>query len=161
MTAITAAPTTLPMPASAAIPAVSQWPLEDRFLFRPMGSLGELVHRGHNVFPSDIEAVLCTHPSVEEAAVFGVPSEQWGESPVAAVTLRVVGLNGAADLTALALTAWVNERVSKVQRLQQVQLVDALPRNAIGKVDKRALRTGYAAGVAGVVAQAASNAASN
>ena len=109
-----------------------------------------IISGGHNVFPSDIEAVLCTHPAVEEAAVFGVPSEQWGESPVAAVTLRVggvVGVGGVDNISAPALAAWVNERVSKLQRLQHVLLVEALPRNAIGKVDKRALRAACAVSV--------------
>lgn len=104
-----------------------------------------IISGGHNVFPSDIEAVLCAHPGVEEAAVFGVASEQWGETPVAAVTRREVGVGGEAGVSALALAAWVNERVSKVQRLLQVLLMEVLPRNAMGKVDKRALRTAYAA----------------
>lgn len=100
-----------------------------------------IISGGHNIYPSDLEAVLRTHPAVEEAAVFGVPSERWGETPVAAVTLR--DCNGGGDVQAL--VSWVNERVSKIQRLDSVLRLDVLPRNALGKIDKRALRSAHAA----------------
>jgi long-chain acyl-CoA synthetase len=67
--------------------------------------------------------------------VVAMPSDEWGETPVAFVVL-------AAEATADsgALKAWTNERVGKFQRLNEVVLVDVLPRSAIGKVLKRELR---------------------
>lgn len=94
---------------------------------------------GFNVYPSDLEAVLRQHPAVADAAVVGVPSEQWGESPVAFVVVRPDAPEPAA------LRDWANERLGKVQRLVDVRYVDELPRSDIGKVLKRQLRDGYAA----------------
>ena len=95
-----------------------------------------IISGGFNIYPSDIEAVLVAQPSVREAAVVGVPSRQWGETPVAFAVLR----EGA---DAQALLAAVNGKLGKTQRLHDLVPVDALPRNAIGKVLKRELRERY------------------
>jgi acyl-CoA synthetase (AMP-forming)/AMP-acid ligase II len=100
-----------------------------------------IISGGFNVYPSDLEAVLVTHPEVTEAAVVGVPSAQWGETPVAFLVLRP---GAAAD--AEALRAWANARLGKTQRVAEVRIVDALPRSAIGKVMKRELRSLAVAG---------------
>lgn len=97
-----------------------------------------IVSGGFNIYPVDIEAVLLDHPGVDECAVFGVPSERWGETPVACFV-------GTADPAAL--RDWCNARVARVQRLAAVHRVDALPRNALGKVLKRVLEQEYAAHV--------------
>jgi long-chain acyl-CoA synthetase len=89
---------------------------------------------GFNVYPSDLEAVLREHPAVAEAAVVGVPSAEWGESPVAFVVPR----QDAPD--AEALRAWANERLGKTQRLAGLRYLAELPRSDIGKVLKRELR---------------------
>ena len=94
-----------------------------------------IISGGFNIYPSDLEAVLREHPAVHEAAVVGVPSEQWGESPVAFVVRR----EGDAT-TADALLQWANARVGKTQRLAALHLIDELPRSAIGKILKRELR---------------------
>ena len=94
-----------------------------------------IISGGFNVYPSDLEAALRQHPCVAEAAVVGVPSERWGETPVAFVVLR-----RAAEADGAALLDWCNARVGKTQRLAAVHLVDRLPRNALGKVLKRELR---------------------
>jgi long-chain acyl-CoA synthetase len=98
-----------------------------------------IISGGFNVYPSDLEAVLVKHPAVLEAAVVGVPSEQWGETPVAFVVLKP-GASESLD----ALCTWVNERVGKTQRLAALEIVPSLPRSAIGKVLKRELRDQYA-----------------
>jgi acyl-CoA synthetase (AMP-forming)/AMP-acid ligase II len=95
-----------------------------------------VISGGFNIYPSDLEAVLREHPAVADAAVVGVPSTEWGETPVAFIVLRP----GADDTTADDLKQWLNARVGKTQRLAGVQLVDELPRSAIGKVLKRELR---------------------
>ena len=94
-----------------------------------------IISGGFNIYPSDLEAVLRGHPAVFESAVVGIPSEQWGETPVAFV-VRHPGNSTEAE----ALKAWANERVGKTQRLAAVHLIDELPRSAIGKVLKRELR---------------------
>jgi len=94
-----------------------------------------IISGGFNIYPSDLEAVLREHPAVAEAAVIGVPSEQWGETPVAFVVRR------AGDATeADALLQWCNSRVGKTQRLARLLVIDELPRSPIGKVLKRELR---------------------
>jgi len=95
-----------------------------------------VISGGFNIYPSDLEAVLRGHPAVADAAVVGVPSAEWGETPVAFVVLR----EGAQDATADELKQWLNARVGKTQRVAGVRLVDELPRSAIGKVLKRELR---------------------
>ncbi len=100
-----------------------------------------IISGGFNIYPSDLEAELTAHPAVLEASVFGVASEAWGETPVAAVVLRPEAGVSASDLR-----AWVNARVGKTQRIAELHLMDALPRSAIGKVLKRELRESFAAG---------------
>ncbi len=82
-------------------------------------------HRGRTV----------RHEAVLEAAVVGVASERWGETPVAFVALRE-----SATIDAPALMEWVNARLGKTQRLSALTIVASLPRSAIGKVLKRELR---------------------
>ena len=94
-----------------------------------------IISGGFNVYPSDLEALLGEHPAVAEAAVVGVPSVEWGETPVAFVVAR----DGHA-VSAEALKDWLNARVGKTQRLSALHLVSELPRSAIGKVLKRELR---------------------
>lgn len=85
------------------------------------------------------------HASVSEVAVVGVASDRWGETPVAFVVLRSttdspqVGAVNAAST----LRDWANERLGKTQRLAAVEIVDNLPRSAIGKVLKRELRDNF------------------
>jgi len=99
-----------------------------------------IISGGFNIYPSDLEAVIAEHEAVAEAAVVGVPSDAWGETPVAFVALKP-----GETLSAEALRAWVNGRVGKTQRLADLRLLDALPRSHIGKVLKRELRDGYKA----------------
>ncbi|MET3616267.1 acyl-CoA synthetase (AMP-forming)/AMP-acid ligase II [Rhizobium aquaticum] len=100
------------------------------------GRLKDMIKSGGlNVFPSDIEQVLSGHPSVREACVVGVPHAEWVETPFAYVILA----DGAAE-TADELTAWVNERVGKFQRIAGSHIMPDFPRVAYGKVDKPALR---------------------
>jgi acyl-CoA synthetase (AMP-forming)/AMP-acid ligase II len=94
-----------------------------------------IISGGFNVYPSDLEAVLLQHAGVQEAAVVGMPSVQWGETPVAFVVRKAGDQSTAQDLL-----DWVSARVGKTQRLAAVHLIDELPRSAIGKVLKRELR---------------------
>jgi len=94
-----------------------------------------IISGGFNIYPSDLEALLGEHPAVAEAAVVGVPSVEWGETPIAFVVAR-----DGQPVAAEALKDWLNARVGKTQRLSALHWVSELPRSAIGKVLKRALR---------------------
>ena len=111
---------------------------EDGFLQLMDRKKDMIISGGFNIYPSDIEAVLTQHPSVVEAAVVGVASDHWGETPVA-----FIAVHESQPASADALKAWANERLGKTQRLADVVLVDSLPRSHIGKVLKRELRDGY------------------
>jgi long-chain acyl-CoA synthetase len=100
-----------------------------------------VISGGFNIYPSDLEAVLRGHAGVDDAAVVGVPSEVWGESPVA----FVVAAPGAPAPEEL--RDWANRRLGKTQRLADVRYVEELPRSDIGKVLKRELRDRYTARV--------------
>ena len=102
-----------------------------------------IISGGFNLYPSDLEAVLRQHPAVAEAAVAGVPSERWGETPAAWVVLRT-----GSTIDAETLRAWANERLGKTQRIAHLALVEELPRSPIGKVLKRELRDRFIAGAA-------------
>jgi acyl-CoA synthetase (AMP-forming)/AMP-acid ligase II len=97
---------------------------------------------GVKVYPRDIEDIASRHPEVAEVAVFGIPHETWGETPLAAVVLKP-----AAGATAGELREWINQRVAaRYQRVQEVVILPAFPRNAAGKTLKRELREPYWAG---------------
>ena len=100
-----------------------------------------VISGGFNIFPSDLEAVLMTHPDVIEAAVVAIPSERWGETPVGFVVVRGNG-------EAAAIRAWSNDKLGRTQRLADIVLIDTLPRSEIGKVLKRELRDAYRGTVA-------------
>jgi long-chain acyl-CoA synthetase len=111
---------------------------EDGFLTLMDRKKDMIISGGFNIYPSDLEAELARHPAVAESAVVGVPSEAWGETPIAFVHLK-------SPVTAEALRDFVNARVGKTQRLSEVILTESLPRSAIGKVLKRELRDKYSA----------------
>jgi len=94
-----------------------------------------IISGGFNIYPTDLEQAVAAEPGVAEVAVVGVPSEQWGETPVA----FVVRANGSERAPGEILAA-ANSRLGKMQRISAVRIVDSLPRSAIGKVLKRELR---------------------
>jgi len=112
---------------------------EEGFLYLVDRKKDMIISGGVNVYPKDIEEIIVHHPMVLEAAVFGVASEKWGESPIAAVTLEKSGSVSPDDLK-----AWINDNVgAKFQRVQDVLIMEDLPRNIAGKVLKRVMREQY------------------
>ncbi len=94
-----------------------------------------IISGGVNVFPKDIEEIVVQHPAVREVAVYGVPSDKWGEVPVAAVILR------SPDVTPHELKQWTNARVAAgYQKVHEVIITDDFPRSTAGKTLKRVLR---------------------
>ena len=94
---------------------------------------------GVKVYPRDVEEVAVRHPAVSEVAVFGIPHDKWGETPIAAVILQP-----GADTSAEELRNWINERVgARFQRVSAVVIVDDFPRSTAGKTLKREMRAPY------------------
>jgi len=89
---------------------------------------------GYRVGAGEVEASLLEHPAVAEVAVVGEPDDDLGQAIVAWVVLESAGNVGAAELT-----AWVATRLATHKRPRRVEFVEALPRNAMGKVLKTAL----------------------
>lgn len=112
---------------------------EDGFLTLLGRSKDMIISGGFNIYPPDIEAVLLRHPGILDAAVIGVPSDVWGETPYAFYIPAVP------ELTPADVVAWTNTRVGKTQRLSAAEAIDELPRSAIGKVLKRELRDRFRA----------------
>ena len=90
-----------------------------------------IITGGHNVYPAEVEAVLARHPGVREVAVVGVPSAEWGET----VEAFVVGDPDLGSLDDLA-----TRELASFKRPRRVHFVEALPRNALGKVVRGELR---------------------
>ncbi len=90
-----------------------------------------IITGGHNVYPAEVEAVLARHPGVAEVAVVGLPSEEWGETVVA----FVVG-----DTDVESVQAHAAAELAPFKRPREVRFVEALPRNAMGKVVRSRLR---------------------
>ena len=100
------------------------------------GRLKELIiSGGFNVYPREVEIVLESHPAVEEVAVAGVPSEAWGEE----VTAFVVPSKTQA-LVAEELIAFARERLATYKCPRRVVVVESLPRNAMGKIERSKLK---------------------
>ena len=97
-----------------------------------------IISGGFNIYAADLEAVLARHPEVADVAVIGIPSEQWGESPLGLV-VRKEG----AKISAEALKDWANEQLGKTQRIAAIEFRDHLERSTIGKVLKKELRAPY------------------
>jgi acyl-CoA synthetase (AMP-forming)/AMP-acid ligase II len=97
-----------------------------------------IISGGFNIYAADLEVVLNKHPDVADVAVIGIPSEQWGESPLALVVRRP-----GATADEETLKNWANEQLGKTQRIAAVEFVQSLPRSTIGKVLKKELRAPY------------------
>lgn len=94
-----------------------------------------IISGGFNIYPTDLEAVLRTHPAVADCSVIGVPSEAWGETPVGFYVPHT-----GVDASITEILDWTNAQLGKTQRLSALPAIDELPRSAIGKVLKRDLR---------------------
>ncbi|MBX3678885.1 MAG: AMP-binding protein [Rhodocyclaceae bacterium] len=118
------------------------WVDADGYLFLADRKKDMIDSGGVKVYPRDIEEVAVQHPSVLEVAVFGVPDAKWGETPALAATLKK-----GRTLDPEELRDWVNQRVgARYQRVSRVDVVEAFPRNAAGKILRRELRARFWAG---------------
>ncbi|MGA1059345.1 MAG: class I adenylate-forming enzyme family protein [Burkholderiaceae bacterium] len=96
-----------------------------------------IISGGENIYPSEIEGVLCTHEWVQDAAVVGVPDDKWGEAVYAFVVFK-----GNRSMAANELSDWCATQLArfKVPRYFAFIAADQIPRNATGKVLHRELR---------------------
>jgi acyl-CoA synthetase (AMP-forming)/AMP-acid ligase II len=101
-----------------------------------------IITGGFNVYPSEVEQVIWSHPSVQDCAVIGVPDAHWGETVKA-----VVELNAGQQVSADELIALCKDRLGSVKAPKSVEFVDSLPRSPVGKVLKKDLRAKYWQGV--------------
>ena len=100
-----------------------------------------IITGGFNVYSTEVEAAVLTHPDVQECAVIGVPHEKWGEAIKA-----VVELKPGRTLDADALIAHCKAALGSVKAPKSVDFVEEIPRSPVGKVMKRDLRNRYWAG---------------
>jgi long-chain acyl-CoA synthetase len=111
---------------------------EDGFLYITDRVKDMIVAGGVNIYPAEIEKVLVEHPSVVDAAVIGIPQDDFGEQPLAFVVPSAH--NG---LTAADLAAFVGDRLASYKHPRAYKFVDSLPLNPMGKVLKTELRAPY------------------
>jgi len=111
---------------------------EDGFLFLGDRLKDMILSGGLNIFANDLELALLQHSEVADAAVVAVPSDDWGETPLAFV-VKAAGSRLPTD----ELLTWVNGRLGKAQRISAIEFRPELPRSSIGKILKRELREPY------------------
>lgn len=109
---------------------------EDRYLFLTDRAKDMIVRGGVNIATSEVEAVLLDHPEVADAAVIGVPDDEYGEAVLAIVEPR-------AALDADSVIAFCQARLAPDKCPSRIDVVDVLPREPTGKVRKRLLRETY------------------
>ncbi|MDP9968242.1 acyl-CoA synthetase (AMP-forming)/AMP-acid ligase II [Variovorax paradoxus] len=97
-----------------------------------------VISGGFNVYPSEVEAVLYQHAAVDEACVFSVPDDKWGEAVAAHIVLKA---GSAAD--AAALDAFCAERLAGFKRPRRIEFVEALQKNANGKIARKLIQSPY------------------
>ncbi|NIV18926.1 MAG: long-chain-fatty-acid--CoA ligase [Woeseiaceae bacterium] len=99
-----------------------------------------IISGGENVFPAEIENTLSAHPAILECAVIGMPSEKWGEVPLA-----IVSLQPDKSATADEIIAFCDDKLARFKIPKAVEFSDDIPRNPSGKILKRILRERYLA----------------
>ena len=106
---------------------------EDGYLYIVERKKDLIIRGGFNIYPRDVEEVLSRHPAVSEVAVVGIPSERMGEEVKAFVVTR-------APVDAETLLAYCREWLANYKTPSEIEFISVLPRNAVGKIDKKELR---------------------
>lgn len=112
------------------------WLDEDGYIFLAGRKDDMIIRGGENIAPAEVEAVLYSHPAIDEAAVIGLPDVEWGQR-VAAVVVPRPG----ATLTADEVMEFCRQRLASFKKPEVVQFAEALPKNQMGKVLKKDLRS--------------------
>ncbi len=111
------------------------WMDEDGYVYVAGRKDDMIIRGGENIAPAEVEAVLQSHPAVEEAAVIGLPDLEWGQRVAAFVVLRP-----GASATAEALGTFCRERLASFKKPELFEFVPELPKNQMGKILRRDLR---------------------
>ncbi len=114
---------------------------EDGFLYLRDRKIDMIISGGVNIYPAEVEAALLSHPAVGDAAVFGIPDEEWGEE-VKAVVEPAPG-HSASPALAEELQAHCAEFLAKYKCPRSIDFTEAMPRDPNGKLYKRRLRDPY------------------
>lgn len=112
---------------------------EEGFLYVVDRKKDMIISGGENIYCAEVENALSAHPAVAEVAIIGIPHHRWGESPLAVV----VPTHRETPPTLDDLNGWCRDRLASYKKPTSVVIVDALPRNASGKVLKHQLRATY------------------
>jgi len=115
------------------------WIDEDGYIFLGGRKDDMIIRGGENIAPAEVEAVLQSHPAIEEAAVIGVPNEEWGQQVGAVIVLRP-GHRATED----EISAYCREHLASFKKPEIIHFVEELPKNQMGKVLKTDLRKEYA-----------------
>jgi acyl-CoA synthetase (AMP-forming)/AMP-acid ligase II len=110
------------------------WVDEDGYVFFAGRKDDMIIRGGENIAPAEIETVLMSHPAVDEAAIIGVPSVEWGQTIKGYVVLRPGEKASAKDIQEFCRT-----RLSSFKRPEEIAFLDALPKNALGKILRKEL----------------------
>jgi acyl-CoA synthetase (AMP-forming)/AMP-acid ligase II len=111
------------------------WQDDEGYLYLAGRRSDMIIRGGENIFPIEIEDVLCLHEAVDQAAVVGAPDEHWGEVVVAFVVARA-----SAEVDTPLLQQHCRSHLAAYKVPTRIEVVDALPLNASGKVLRRELR---------------------
>ncbi len=112
--------------------------LEDGYLFIHDRVKDMIVSGGENVYPAEIENAIMAHPAIADVAVIGIPSDRWGESPLALIIPKP-----GEDPTEAEIIAHCADRLARFKLPARVERIDAIPRNPSGKILKVELRKPY------------------
>ncbi|MEZ5220262.1 MAG: AMP-binding protein [Ilumatobacteraceae bacterium] len=118
---------------------------DDGYLFLSDRKIDMIISGGVNIYPAEIEGVLAAHPSVVDAAVFGVPDDEFGEQVKAAIQLAP-GIEWDGGLEA-SLVAHAREHLAGYKVPRSFDVVETMPRSEAGKLLKRQLRAAYWDGI--------------
>jgi long-chain acyl-CoA synthetase len=116
---------------------------DDGFLHLTDRTANLIISGGVNIYPAEVDAVLLEHPSVGDAAVIGVPDEEWGEVELAVIELKPEV--EPSDALAGELLDYCREKLAHYKCPREVEFVATLPREDNGKIYKRRLRETYRA----------------
>jgi acyl-CoA synthetase (AMP-forming)/AMP-acid ligase II len=110
------------------------WVDEQGYVFFAGRKDDMIIRGGENIAPAEIETVLMSHPAIDEAAVIGTPSVEWGQTVKAYIVLRPGQKANAKDIQEFCRT-----RLASFKRPEQIEFIDALPKNALGKILRKEL----------------------
>ena len=108
---------------------------EDGYIYITDRKKDMIIGGGSNIYPREIEEVICRHPGVSEVAVIGVPDARWGEATKAMIVAR-----SGESVSEAEIVEHCRRHLASYKKPQSVEFLPALPKNAYGKVLKRELR---------------------